>query len=91
MLLKPGTTVMITSKLSPAPYVPGGLYTIKGSNLVQLTMRNTDICPLTLQKKQTHYGNHRPSPRPGLLQRSSTTERCNTDVFPITGDKKKHT
>ena len=56
MLLKPGTTMMITSNLSPAPYVPGGLYTVKGSNLVQLTMRNTDICPLTLQKNEPITG-----------------------------------
>ena len=40
MLLKPGTTVMITSSLAPAPYVPDGLYTVKDNNLVQLTMRN---------------------------------------------------
>ena len=25
MILKPGTTVMITSSLAPAPYVPDGL------------------------------------------------------------------
>ena len=35
MLLKPGTTVMITSSLAPAPYVPDGLYTVKDNNLVQ--------------------------------------------------------
>ena len=50
MLLKPGTTVMVTSSLAPAPYVPDGLYTVKDNNLVQLTMRNTDVCPLTLPK-----------------------------------------
>ena len=42
MLLKPGTTVMITSSLVPAPSAPDGLYTVKYNNLVQLTMRNTD-------------------------------------------------
>ena len=50
MILKPGTTVMITSNLAPAPYVPDGLYTVKDNNLVQLTMRNTDMCPLKLLK-----------------------------------------
>ena len=50
MILKPGTTVMITSTLAPAPYVPDGLYTIKDNNLVQITMRNTDVCPLKLLK-----------------------------------------
>ena len=48
MLLKPGTTVIITSTLAPAPYVPEGLYNLEDSNLVQLTMRDTDVCPLTL-------------------------------------------
>ena len=51
MLLKPRTTVMITSSLAPAPYMPDGLYTVKDNNLVQLTMRNTDVRPLTLLNK----------------------------------------
>ena len=56
MLLKPGTTVMITSSLSPAPYVLDGLYTVKDNNLVQLTLRNTDVCPLTLLKNKPITG-----------------------------------
>ena len=56
MLLKPGTTLMITSGLSPAPYVPDGLYTVKDNNLVQLTLRNTDVCPLTLLKNKPITG-----------------------------------
>ena len=56
MFLKPGTTVMITSGLSPAPYVPDGLYTVKDDNRVQLTMRNTDICPLVLQTNKPITG-----------------------------------
>ena len=43
MLLKPRTTLMITSSLAPAPYV-------------QLTMRNTDVCPLTLLKNKPITG-----------------------------------
>jgi hypothetical protein len=50
VILKPGTTVMITSNLAPVPYVPDGLYTVKDNNLVQLTMRNADVCPLKLLK-----------------------------------------
>ena len=34
MLLKPATTIMITSSLAPAPHVPDGLYTVKDNNLV---------------------------------------------------------
>ena len=56
MLLKPGTTVMITSSLAPTPYMPDGLYTVKDNNLVQLTMRNTNICPLTLLKNKPIMG-----------------------------------
>ena len=56
MLLKPGTTIMITSSLAPAPYVPDGLYTVKDNNLVQLTMRNTDVRPLTLLKNKPITG-----------------------------------
>ena len=47
---------MITSSLAPAPYVPDGLYTVKDNNLVQLTMRNTDVCPLTLLKNKPITG-----------------------------------
>ena len=56
MLLKPGTTVLITSSLAPAPYVPDRLYSVKDNNLVQLTMRNTDVCPLTLPKHKPIAG-----------------------------------
>ena len=52
MLLKPGTTVLITSSLAPAPYVPDGLYSVKDNNLVQLTMRNTDVRPFSLPKNK---------------------------------------
>merc|ERR1712051_435701 len=45
MLLKPGTTLMIISNLAPAPY-----------NLVQLTMRNTDVSPLALPKNKPIAG-----------------------------------
>ena len=56
MLLKPGTTVMITSNLAPAPYVPDGLYSVKDNNLVQLTMRNTSVSSLTLPKNKPIAG-----------------------------------
>ena len=56
ILLKPGTTVMITSNKIPAPYVPDGLYNIKDNNLVYITMRNTDIRPLKLRKNQPITG-----------------------------------
>ena len=44
--LQPGPTITITSNIAPAPYVPDGLYNIKDNNLVQITMRNTDVRPL---------------------------------------------
>ena len=47
---------MITFSLAPAPYVPDGLYTVKDNNLVQLTMRNTDVRPLTLPKNKPITG-----------------------------------
>ena len=56
MLLKPGTIVLITYSLAPAPYVPDGLYSVKDNNLVQLTMRNMDVCPLTLPKHKPIAG-----------------------------------
>ena len=43
---------MITSNIAPAPYVPDGLYNIKDNNLVQITLRNTDISPIKLIKDQ---------------------------------------
>jgi hypothetical protein len=41
--LKPGTTVMITSSIAPAPYVTDGLYNIEDNNLVQIRIKNTHI------------------------------------------------
>ena len=42
-MLKPGTTVMITSNIAPAPYVPDGLYNIKDNNLVHITIRVSKV------------------------------------------------
>ena len=36
--------------------MPDGLYTVKDNNLVQLTMRNTDVRPLTLLKNKPITG-----------------------------------
>ena len=55
-ILQPGTTVLVTSNIAPAPYVPDGLYNIKDNNLVQITIKNTDICPLQLRKNQPITG-----------------------------------
>ena len=50
LIFRPGTTVMITSNLSPAPYVPDGLYSVRDNNTVQITIRNTDVRPIKLLK-----------------------------------------
>ena len=50
LIFRPGTTVMITSNLAPSPYVPDGLYSVKDNNTVQITIRNTDVCPIKLLK-----------------------------------------
>ena len=49
-IFKPGTTVMITSSLTPTPCVPDGLYSTKDDNMVQITIRNTEVYPIELIK-----------------------------------------
>ena len=47
-IFKPGTTVMITSSLTTTPCVPDGLYSTKDNNMVQITIRNTEMYPIKL-------------------------------------------
>ena len=55
-VLKPGTTVMVTSDIAPAPYILDGLYNVEKNNLIKVSIKNTDVRALSLPAGQPITG-----------------------------------